>query len=43
LTAATFFKMRKVFFEDKIEDEFYKYVLFRICMLGFQASGGSFD
>jgi hypothetical protein len=26
LTAATFFKMRKVFFEDKIEDEFYKRV-----------------
>ena len=26
LTAATFFKMRKVFFEDKIEDEFYKCV-----------------
>jgi CCR4-NOT transcription complex subunit 7/8 len=24
LTAATFFTMRKVFFEDKIEDEFYK-------------------
>lgn len=26
LTAATFFKMRKVFFEDKIEDEFYRSV-----------------
>lgn len=27
LTAATFFKMRKVFFEDRIEDEFYRSVL----------------
>lgn len=25
LTAATFFKMRKVFFDDRIEDEFYRY------------------
>jgi CCR4-NOT transcription complex subunit 7/8 len=24
LTAATFFKMRKVFFDDRIEDEFYR-------------------
>ncbi|CDZ98508.1 mRNA deadenylase subunit [Phaffia rhodozyma] len=28
LTAATFFKMRKVFFEDKIEDEFYRNFLY---------------